>query len=137
MSRRCAGRGVATIRSGPRPGTAARTGRSPWVGTGCRCPPKVTVTSINGGASGAFSVVPDRCEVEVDVRLTPDFDADAARALLRRTLAEVDKAAPLPSAAPSSRSPSPGHHLCRPSHVPPGIVEPAGADEHPRRRRAT
>lgn len=59
-------------------------------------PPKLTVTSIRGGAPGGYSVVPDRCELEVDIRLTPSFDADAARTLLRRTLAELDGELPAP-----------------------------------------
>lgn len=59
-------------------------------------PPKLTVTSVQGGAVGAFSVVPDRCELEVDVRLTPDFDAAEAWTLLRRMLADIDRATPAP-----------------------------------------
>jgi succinyl-diaminopimelate desuccinylase len=59
-------------------------------------PPKLTVTSVVGGTPGAFSIVPDRCEVEVDVRLTPDFSADTAWALLQRTLAAIDKTTPAP-----------------------------------------
>lgn len=43
-------------------------------------PPKVTVTAIDGGHG--YSVVPDRCRVLVDVRLTPSFARDAAVALL-------------------------------------------------------
>lgn len=55
--------------------------------------PSLTVTGIAGGAS--FSMVPDHCEVNVDMRLTPGFDAEAARALLRATVDGVDA---LPSA---------------------------------------
>lgn len=59
-------------------------------------PPKLTVTSIQGGASGAYSVVPDRCELEIDVRLTPSFDADDAWDLLTKAVAEVDATHPAP-----------------------------------------
>ncbi|NLT55119.1 MAG: M20 family metallopeptidase [Actinomycetales bacterium] len=90
-------------------------------------PPKLTVTSINGGASGAFSVVPDRCEVEVDIRLTPDFDADAARTLLRRTLAEVDKAAPAPrrSTIEQVAEPWPPFKLAHDHPLPKALLEAA------------
>ncbi|WP_327715262.1 M20/M25/M40 family metallo-hydrolase [Streptomyces sp. NBC_00490] len=50
-------------------------------------PPKLTVTSIRGGEG--FSVVPDRCEVGVDIRTTPTFDARAAEALVRAPAAEL------------------------------------------------
>ncbi|MFJ2236430.1 M20 family metallopeptidase [Streptomyces sp. NPDC087859] len=50
-------------------------------------PPKLTVTSIRGGEG--FSVVPDRCEVGVDIRTTPAFDARAAEALVRAAAAEL------------------------------------------------
>jgi succinyl-diaminopimelate desuccinylase len=62
------------------------TGTDPTLGL----PPKVTVTSIRGGTAGSFSVVPDRAEVEVDVRLTPTFTAADAEAHLRRVLAAVN-----------------------------------------------
>ncbi|MBN8764496.1 MAG: M20/M25/M40 family metallo-hydrolase [Thiobacillus sp.] len=39
-------------------------------------PPRITPTSIRGG--GSFTLVPDRCELELDMRLTPAFD-DARR----------------------------------------------------------
>jgi succinyl-diaminopimelate desuccinylase len=50
------------------------------------------VTGIAGGES--FSTVPDRCDLDVDVRLTPDFDAAAARDLLRATVDDIDAAHP-------------------------------------------
>jgi succinyl-diaminopimelate desuccinylase len=59
-------------------------------------PPKLTVTSIRGGSSGVYSVVPDRCEIEVDVRLTPTFDADTAWQLLGSAVAELDALYPAP-----------------------------------------
>lgn len=57
-------------------------------------PPKVTVTFIHGG--DGFSVVPDRCEVGIDVRLTPHFETDKAEAVLRALVAELDADAPGP-----------------------------------------
>jgi succinyl-diaminopimelate desuccinylase len=47
------------------------------------------VTAVHGGEG--YSIVPDRCEVFVDVRLTPSFGADAARGLLERLVAAVDR----------------------------------------------
>lgn len=61
-------------------------------------PPKLTVTAIRGGQG--HSVVPDRCSVQVDVRLTPSFDAAAADALIRRIRAQLDK--DIPSRLPST-----------------------------------
>jgi succinyl-diaminopimelate desuccinylase len=60
-------------------------------------PPKVTVTFIRGG--DGFSVVPDLCEVGIDVRLTPRFEAGDAEALLRELVADLDAttAAPRPT----------------------------------------
>jgi succinyl-diaminopimelate desuccinylase len=42
---------------------------------------QLTVTGIRAGDSG-FTAVPDRCELTVDIRLTPRFDARRARALI-------------------------------------------------------
>jgi succinyl-diaminopimelate desuccinylase len=55
--------------------------------------PSLTVTGIAGGES--FSTVPDRCEVNVDLRLTPDFDDAAARELLQAAVNTVDAAHPV------------------------------------------
>jgi succinyl-diaminopimelate desuccinylase len=60
--------------------------------------PSLTVTGIRGGTS--FSMIPDRCDIDVDIRLTPAFDADAARALLHATIRPVDTMAT--GGAPSS-----------------------------------
>jgi succinyl-diaminopimelate desuccinylase len=54
--------------------------------------PKLTVTAIAGGEG--YSVVPDRCEVQVDVRLTKRFDATAGAALLERVVSAVDRRCP-------------------------------------------
>lgn len=53
-------------------------------------PPKVTVTSISGGAPGSYSVVPDACTLEVDVRLTPMFTAEIAARSVQRAVDEID-----------------------------------------------
>lgn len=54
--------------------------------------PSVTVTGIRGGTG--YSMVPDRCQVNVDVRLTPDFDVAAARSLIREAVATTDHPRP-------------------------------------------
>lgn len=51
-------------------------------------PPKITPTAIRGG--GSYSLVPDRCEIELDLRLTPSFDAAAARMHLQALVARLD-----------------------------------------------
>jgi succinyl-diaminopimelate desuccinylase len=57
-------------------------------------PPKLTVTSCHGGQG--FSVVPDLCELGVDIRTTPGFDARAAERLVRATVDELDVRVPAP-----------------------------------------
>jgi succinyl-diaminopimelate desuccinylase len=57
-------------------------------------PPKLTVTSCHGGQG--FSVVPDLCELGVDIRTTPAFDADAAEQLVRAAVGELDARVPAP-----------------------------------------
>lgn len=52
--------------------------------------PKVTVTSISGGTSGSFSVVPDSCTVELDIRLTYGFTSDTADRLVRDVANKMD-----------------------------------------------
>ena len=54
--------------------------------------PKLTVTAIHGGEG--YSIVPDRCVVSVDTRLTPQFDKPTATELLERIVAEVDRQRP-------------------------------------------
>ncbi|MDD3450022.1 MAG: M20/M25/M40 family metallo-hydrolase [Gammaproteobacteria bacterium] len=51
-------------------------------------PPRITATGIRGG--GSYSLVPDRCELELDIRLTPAFNDGAARALLQSAVARLD-----------------------------------------------
>jgi succinyl-diaminopimelate desuccinylase len=55
-------------------------------------PARLTVTAISGGEG--YSMVPDLCSVNVDVRLTPALDDAAAAALLTRAVANVDAAWP-------------------------------------------
>ncbi|MEV0634701.1 M20/M25/M40 family metallo-hydrolase [Streptomyces sp. NPDC050619] len=57
-------------------------------------PPKLSVTSCHGGQG--FSVVPDLCELGVDIRTTPAFGAGAAEALVRAAAAELDARWPAP-----------------------------------------
>ncbi len=57
-------------------------------------PPKLTVTSCHGGQG--FSVVPGLCELGVDIRTTPAFDARAAERLVRAAVAELDARLPAP-----------------------------------------
>ncbi|MFJ6084655.1 M20 family metallopeptidase [Streptomyces sp. NPDC092369] len=79
-------------------------------------PPKLTVTFCHGGEG--FSVVPGSCELGVDVRTTPGFDAGAAEALVRRAVAELDASVPAP----------------RPTAITPVAAWPSyrlGADEQP------
>jgi len=52
-------------------------------------PPRLTVTAIHGGLG--YSIIPDRCEVSVDVRLTPTFDQAAAEQLVRQLVDGLDR----------------------------------------------
>jgi succinyl-diaminopimelate desuccinylase len=54
--------------------------------------PRLTVTAIHGG--NGFSQIPGRCEVNVDVRLTPGWGADWARALVHGALERLDRELP-------------------------------------------
>jgi succinyl-diaminopimelate desuccinylase len=62
-------------------------------------PPRATVTAAHSGTPGVYSLVPDRCEIEVDLRLTPDYPEETAWAMLQASVAELDDAQP---AAPKS-----------------------------------
>ncbi|MFH9561184.1 M20 family metallopeptidase [Streptomyces globisporus] len=59
-------------------------------------PPKVSVTAVHGGEG--FSVTADRCDLNVDVRTTPAFDARQAETLVRGVAAELDAELPGPAA---------------------------------------
>lgn len=58
-------------------------------------PPKLTLTSCHGGEG--FTVVPGLCELGVDLRTTPAFDARAAENLVRTAAAELDRRLPGPA----------------------------------------
>jgi succinyl-diaminopimelate desuccinylase len=62
-------------------------------------PPRATVTAVSGGTPGGYSLVPDRCEVEVDIRLTPQYPEDAARAMLLDAVSELDAGDPTAQAS--------------------------------------
>lgn len=53
---------------------------------------KLIVTAIGGGEG--YSIVPDLCTINVDVRLTPAFGSDDALGLLRSAAAAIDDAWP-------------------------------------------
>jgi succinyl-diaminopimelate desuccinylase len=55
-------------------------------------PAKLTVTAISGGEG--YTMVPDLCTVNVDIRLTPALDDPAAVALLQEAAASTDAAWP-------------------------------------------
>ncbi|WP_433358691.1 M20 family metallopeptidase [Streptosporangium sp. CA-115845] len=64
----------------------------PTAGEDFPLPAKLTVTAITGGEG--YSTVPDLCTLNVDVRLTPALDGQAAEDLLRSTAIAVDAAWP-------------------------------------------
>jgi succinyl-diaminopimelate desuccinylase len=74
---------VRELREAPLPGPA---------GPGFPVPTRLTVTAISGGEG--FSMVPDLCTVNVDIRLTPALDDRSASALLLEAVAGVDAAWP-------------------------------------------
>ena len=55
-------------------------------------PGKLTVTAVSGGEG--YSVTPDLCTLNVDIRTTPTFDSAAAAHLLDQLIAGVDDAWP-------------------------------------------
>ncbi|MFG2174717.1 M20 family metallopeptidase [Streptomyces niveus] len=56
--------------------------------------PKISVTACHSGEG--FSVVPDLCVLNIDVRLTPAFGADAARKLVHDVTDALDRDMPGP-----------------------------------------
>lgn len=68
---------------------------------------KLTVTAIEGGQG--YSVTPDLCTLNIDIRTTPAFDDRAAADFLERIAAELDNAWP----------------GTRPTRIQPGICWPA------------
>ena len=61
-------------------------------GPGFPLPARLTVTAISGGEG--YSAVPDLCVVNVDVRLTPAFDTQAALKVVQDAAAEIDNGWP-------------------------------------------
>lgn len=57
-------------------------------------PPKLSVTAIHSGQG--FSLSADRCDLNIDVRTTPAFDAHDAETLVRKAAAELDAELPGP-----------------------------------------
>jgi succinyl-diaminopimelate desuccinylase len=55
-------------------------------------PPQLTITAVAGGEG--FSMVPDACSLNVDIRLTPTFTAALARRTLAYAVEVFDAAAP-------------------------------------------
>lgn len=55
-------------------------------------PARLTVTAINGGEG--YSMVPDTCSLNVDIRLTPALDETAAMMVLESSIGAVDAAWP-------------------------------------------
>lgn len=55
-------------------------------------PPALTVTALSGGAG--FSMVPDACALNLDIRLTPAFDAAAAAELVAAAVEAADQVMP-------------------------------------------
>lgn len=51
--------------------------------------PKLTVTSIRGGEG--YSIVPDKCVVSIDMRLTPKFDSKKANNLIQEMCIKLDE----------------------------------------------
>lgn len=58
-------------------------------------PPRATVTAVQGGEG--YSIVPDRCVINVDIRLTTTFDRTTATTLLQRTVTDLDQQRPGPA----------------------------------------
>jgi len=51
--------------------------------------PKLTVTAVHGGEG--YTIVPDRCTIKIDVRLTREFDDAAASRLLQEAVTRIDR----------------------------------------------
>ncbi|GAA2097315.1 hypothetical protein GCM10009801_67560 [Streptomyces albiaxialis] len=87
-----AARLVQLLDAAPLPGPLPES-PSGW-GDGFPLPPRLTVTAVRGGEG--FSMTPDRCELNVDVRTTPAFGGDDAEVLVRRAAADLDAELPGP-----------------------------------------
>ncbi len=81
-------RGVNAIARAGRLIAALAAAALPAGGDGFPLPPRITPTAIRGG--GDFTLVPDLCEVDLDLRLTPAFPEAAARASVEAEAARLD-----------------------------------------------
>jgi acetylornithine deacetylase/succinyl-diaminopimelate desuccinylase-like protein len=70
----------------------------PSAADGFTLPPQLTLTGMRAGDEG-FSQVPDRCELRLDLRLTPAFSDSVARTLVSQAVEAAD--ATRGAAAPS------------------------------------
>lgn len=50
--------------------------------------PKITITKIKGGYN--YTIIPDKCKINIDVRLTPDFNFEHARNIINDTVKNID-----------------------------------------------
>ena len=62
--------------------------------------PKLTLTAVHGGEG--YTIVPDRCTINVDIRLTTEFTADDASGLLHEIVTGIDQE--WPQTAPTQTS---------------------------------
>lgn len=72
-------------------------------------PPRITPTAIRGG--GDYTLVPDTCEIDVDIRLTPAFPEAAAKALVAAVIARLDAARAAPATGIVWRTGWPAYRL--------------------------
>jgi succinyl-diaminopimelate desuccinylase len=92
-------------------------------------PANLSVTEVRGGQG--YTVIPDRCELLVDVRLTRTFDAGAALRLLESTVATVDRRKPTARATSVTYEESwPAYRLHNSAPVRLALVQ-AGAQQLP------
>ncbi len=92
--------------------------------------PSLTITGVNGG--GGFSMVPDSCEVGVDVRLTQSFAAADARKLLAGAVEAIDDERPGRARAHIEEAESwPAYRLADDSHVADALIAAARRHHDP------
>jgi succinyl-diaminopimelate desuccinylase len=84
-------RGTNAIEKAARLGEALAATPLPSDESGFGLPPRATVTTIAGGEG--YSSIPDRCELGVDLRLTPSFAESEARRWVEEVVARCDRAA--------------------------------------------
>jgi succinyl-diaminopimelate desuccinylase len=88
-SERAAGNANAAAKAAHLVGILSQHQAPDGVDKGFGLPPRLTVTGIRSGES--YSIIPDRCEVDIDVRLTPRFTQLEAEALIRRLMRQADQ----------------------------------------------